>query len=235
MGAGSLASGLIQSNASQNAAATQAAASNKATDTQLGIYNQTVANLAPYNQTGQSALSQLSSLFGLGPVGGGPTSATAANATSALTQYPGYKFGLQQGQTALDRSAASQGLLLSGGQLKASQQYGQNYALQNAWNPYVNQLNSLSSLGENAAAQAGNNGATTGASVAGSIQNAGAATASGIMGSSNALTGGLQSGLQNAALASLLQNNGGSGNNSLINSINQNPLQPFSGMGNISG
>lgn len=202
LGAGSIASAVIGGNAAQSAASAEAAAANKATNTQLDIYNQTKQGLAPYNTAGQSALSQLASLFGIGT--GGPNAATAANATSALTQYPGYQFGLKQGQSALSSSAAAQGLLLSGGQLAAQQQFGQNYAMQNAWNPYVSQLNSLAGLGENAAAQTGNIGQATGASVANSQLAAGQAQASGIMGASNALTGGIQSGLSNAALMALM-------------------------------
>src|SRR5208282_6693811 len=103
--------------------------------------------------------------------------------TSALTQYPGYQFGLQQGNLAQQQSAASQGLLLSGSQLQAAQTFGQNYAMQNAWNPYVSQLSSLAGLGENAAATTGNIGATTGTSVAQTQLAAGQAAASGTVGS----------------------------------------------------
>ena len=201
---GGIASGLIGSNAAQNAAQAQLQAAQNAAQTQLGIFNQTQQNLQPYNTVGQSALTQLASLFGLGPGGTGPNSSTAATATSALQNYPGYQFGLSQGTKALDASAASQGLLLSGSQLQAAQQYGQNYALQNAWNPYVSQLSSLSSLGENAGAQQGNIGQATGANVAQSQLAAGQAAASGIVGSANAITGGINSGLNTGLSSALL-------------------------------
>jgi hypothetical protein len=218
---GAVASGLIGSNAAESAAQTEANAANNATNTQLGIFNQTQANLAPYNQVGQSALSQLASLFGLGTggaAGTGPTAATAANATSALTQYPGYQFGLQQGQQALSSSAASQGLLLSGGQLAAQQQYGQNYAMANAWNPYVSQLNTLAGQGENAATTTGTIGANTGSSVANTQLAAGQAAASGTVGSANAITGALgssiYSGLNSSLLALALNQQGSNAANS---------------------
>jgi hypothetical protein len=210
---GAVASGVIGSNAAQSAAQTQANAANLATNTQLGIFNQTQQNLQPYNQVGQSALSQLASLFGLstgGAPGTGPTPATAAAATSALTQYPGYQFGLKQGSQALSASAASQGLELSGGQLAAQQQYGQNYAMANAWNPYVSQLNTLASNGQNAGASLGAIGATTGNNVAQTQLAAGQATAAGTVGSANALTGalntGIYSGLNSALLGYGIQN-----------------------------
>ena len=204
LGAGALTAGAGVTGSVLSADA-QKSAAQTAANTQLSIFGQTQANLAPYNQVGQSAVSQLASLFGLGTggaAGTGPTAATAANATSALTNYPGYKFGLQQGNLAQQQSAASQGTLLSGAQLQAAQQYGQNYAMQNAWSPYVSQLDTLANQGENAAATTGQVGATTGTSVANSQLAAGQATASGIAGITNATTGGIQSGL----LASLLAN-----------------------------
>ena len=228
---GSGASALIGSNAAQSAAQTQANAANNAINTQLGIFNQTQANLAPYNQVGQSALSQLASLFGLGAGGSGPTASTAAAATSALQNYPGYQFGLQQGNLAQQQSAASQGLLLSGSQLQAAQQYGQNYAMANAWSPYVSQLSSLAGLGESAAAQTGSLGASTGSSVAQSQLAAGAAAASGTVGSANAITSGLSaatntganSGLMYALLAN--QNASSYGGYVAPTSVSGNPVQ----------
>lgn len=239
LGAGALAAGgaigssLISSNAAKSAASTQVQAAQTAANTQLGIYNQTRSDLMPYSQFGQSSLSQLARLFGLGgqsptfggPASlfgfgaGGPTAGTASNAFSALSQYPGYQFGLNQGVQALDRSAASRGLLLSGAQLKDAQTFGQGYAMQNAWNPYLTQLNNYTSqlfgfgsLGENAAAVSGNQGVTTGQGVANSQLAAGQAGASGIVGSANAITGGIQSGigtgLNSGLLAYALNNQG---------------------------
>lgn len=181
--AGSIGSSLLSGGGAQGAANTQTAAANQAAATQLQMYNQTRQDLSPFTSTGSSAISQLAGLFGLNGQNGGVPNAAAA--TSALTQFPGYQFGLSQGQTALDRSAASQGMTLSGAQLKASQQFGQNYGMQQAWNPYVSQLSNLSSIGENAAAQVGNNGLATGQGVAGSQLAAGQATAAGQVAQSN--------------------------------------------------
>jgi hypothetical protein len=206
---GSIYSANMGADASRNAADAQMRAAQLGANTQLDIFHQTQSALAPYNQVGQSALQQLARMFGIGT--GGPTSGTAANAMSALTQYPGYQFGLNQGQTALDRSAASRGLLLSGGQLKDSQQFGQQYGMQQGWQPYMNQLSGLASLGENAGAMTGQIGAGTGANVANSQLYAGQAQASGIMGSNNAWQGGIQSGLQNALYAYQRYGGGGGG------------------------
>ncbi len=117
---------------------------------------------------------------------GGPNPAAA---WQALTQFPGYQFGLDQGQQALDRSAASRGMTLSGAQLQDSQKFGTDYAAQQAWQPYVNTLEWASNLGENAAAQTGQAAATAGQGIASSQLAAGQATAAGQVGTTNAITG----------------------------------------------
>ena len=55
-------------------------------------------------------------------------------------QQPGYQFGLQQGEQALQQSAAAQGLLRTGGTLKDILNYGQQAATQNYQNVYNNDL-----------------------------------------------------------------------------------------------
>ena len=186
---GGIGSSLIQSSAAGDAAKAQEDAANKAAQTQLTMYNNTKESLAPFTNTGQSAITQLASLFGLNTNGSGGTSTgpNAQAATEALSQLPGYQFGMDQGQQALDRSAASRGQLLSGAQLEDAQKFGQGYAQQQGWQPYVTQLNSIAGLGENAGAQVGNAG-TTAAANAGQYQlGAGQAQAAGIAQQGNIL------------------------------------------------
>lgn len=231
---GSIASSVIGSNAAQSAAQTQLQAAQTASNTQLGIFNQTQQNLLPYNQVGQSALTQLASLFGLGTGGSpgtGPTASTAAGATSALENYPGYQFGLQQGNLAQQQSAASQGLLLSGSQLQAAQTFGQNYAMQNAWNPYVSQLSTLAGNGQNAGANLGTIGANTGTGVANTQLAAGQAAASGIVGSANAITGGINNSIY-SGLNSALTNVGMQ--NAYNNSIYAEQTGPMNSLGYVN-
>jgi hypothetical protein len=74
-----------------------------------------------------------------------------ANALANFQTSPGYNFRLNEGTKALDRSAASKGMLLSGAQTKAVTDYGQNTA-SNEWGNYINQLFQLSGLGASSAA-----------------------------------------------------------------------------------
>lgn len=130
------------------------------------------------------------------PGNGTPTAPNFTAMLEALTQTPGYQFGREQGQQALERSAAARGLTLSGAQLQDAQKFGTDYAIAAGWNPYVSQLNAFAGLGENAAAGTGNAGTaaagqvgsaiTTGAANASSAQLAGAqARASGILAQGN--------------------------------------------------
>lgn len=209
--AGSVASAVIGGNAANDAAKTQANAANQAAATQLKMYEQTRSDLSPFMSAGTGALGQLANIFGFGPGGNGTPNASAA--LSQLTQMPGYQFGLDQGVQALDRSAASKGLVLSGAQLKDAQTFGQGYAQQQAWQPYVSELNSISGLGENAAAGVGSAGTTAGQGIANSQLAAGQATASGQVAGANQLTSALGSltGSGNGSISNLLSSYGGIG------------------------
>lgn len=159
---------IISSNGAQNAANTQANAANQASQLQYNEFQQQQQNEQPWLTAGTQALPQLQSL--------------AANqpqfTMSDFQQDPGYQFNLQQGQQALQRSAAAQGTLMSGGTLKALSSYNQGMAsneYQNAYNRFMNnqntQFNRLASVagvgqtansqlgqaGQNMANQAGNN------------------------------------------------------------------------------
>jgi hypothetical protein len=116
-----------------------------------------------------------------------------------LEQEPGYMFGLQQGQQALDRRLASGGNYFSGAALKGATRFAQDYAgtkYGEAFNRdaadktrIFNFLSGAASLGENAAAQTGNAGQNmanqVGANTMGAANAAGAAQ----IASSNAITG----------------------------------------------
>ena len=105
--------------------------------------------LQPYQQAGLNATSQLSSALSGGFQPGD------------LTQDPGYQFQLQQGEQALGRRMAAQGMNQSGAALKAAQEYGQGLAgttyndAYNRWLQQNQQLAGLSGQGYNAAGQMG--------------------------------------------------------------------------------
>lgn len=98
--------------AAQDASAAQVQAAQLAQQTQLGIYNTTRNDLAPYNFSGQNANNALSQFMGLPsspitagmPSSAGGGSANGANVDSATT-LNNIKQGLQQWNTALPGNA----------------------------------------------------------------------------------------------------------------------------------
>lgn len=217
--------GIISSQGAQSAAQTQAAAQNQASSNSLAatqqsiaaqqkMYNQNLANQAPYMQAGSAALAQLQAGMGSDGTNGSLTQAfTRSDLNSQLA--PNYQFQLGQGLQALQASAAANGTLMSGQGLKNINDYAQNQAsgsYQQAYNNYVtnqtnqyNRLGGLVSAGQNAAAGVGNAGVQTGTNIANTNMSGVAAAnaystgaagsmASGQLGTANAITGSLNNG-----------------------------------------
>jgi len=112
---------------------------------------QSQAMLDPYANAGKNSLDKLDwEMYGATATGGGklnkeytmqdyqqdPGYTPMVNSLESLQKTPGYMFELQQGQQALDNSAAARGSFLSGKQLKATSEYQQGVAstkYQQAW------------------------------------------------------------------------------------------------------
>lgn len=188
-GVSSLIGGILGHNAADDAAAKQAAAGKSAIDfakqqqtnalaAQNTATGQQTANQQPFIGAGQNAISSLSSA--LGPGGQLTQGYGSFTAPTGVTEQndPGYQFRLQQGQNALQNSAAARGGLLSTGTAKnlndyaqgqASQEYGNVYnrALQtygtnfNTFNSnnnnLYNRLYGVSALGQNSASSLNSN------------------------------------------------------------------------------
>ncbi len=124
---------------------------------------------------------------------------------SAFFKSPGYDFRFDEGLRAVDRSAAARGQLMSGGQMREVQRYGQGLASSEFGN-YANRLSALAGIGQTATTAGGQFGAaaagqvgTSAANIGQSIMAGGTAQASGIVGANNALQqgfGGAVSALQ---------------------------------------
>ena len=215
--AGSIAAGSEQAGAAKNA---------QNIEEQQFLQNQ--ANEEPFINAGQGAVSTLSNLVstpGQGLLTPWNQSFTPPTIQQAQ-EYPGYQFQLQQGENALQNSAAAKGTLLSGATAKGLINYGQqagqsdytnvynqefqnylqNYQQfqQNQANTY-NRLYGVSQLGAGATSTLGQQGVQSAANIGQQITNAGAATASGIAGATNAVS----STASTLSLLQLLQNYAG--------------------------
>ena len=154
-------SGLLQSNAASNAADSQAASSAAAIEEQRRQYDLTRGDYAPFRAAGVDALGQLQGSINK------PT--TAADVMSD----PGYQFGLDQGQQAIQRRVAASGGRVSGAAIKAAARYGTDYAAtgyaaaDQRRNDRLNRLASLAGIGQTATGGS----AITGANAANQISN----------------------------------------------------------------
>lgn len=143
---GSIIGGVKSANAAGNAAQIQANAARDANNALLQQYYQSRADLTPFREAGYQALGGLTGLtqqpFQVGQYAAQPAlnpagyAFTPPSGQQVLNDDPGYQFRLQQGQQALERSASARGTQLSGGQMKAVQGYGQDYASQEYQNAY---------------------------------------------------------------------------------------------------
>lgn len=146
-GIGSLIGGVLGSNAASAAANQEIQAINRATGTvsqdQQNAINQQQATtgqitneLSPYTSLGTSSAQTLQSL--LQP--GGSLTQTYGNFNAPTIQQaeqqPGYQFTLQQGEQALQNSAAARGGLLDTGTAKNLENYAQGLATTNYNNVY---------------------------------------------------------------------------------------------------
>ncbi len=139
--------GLIAANGAKKAAKTQASAADKASDAQERIADKQIAlaretqgqinrNLSPYRRAGMDALDQQRNALSDGfqyQAAPGMNDAVPdyEHSTPSIEEFrnsPGYQFQLEQGQRAIDGSAAARGNLFSGATLKAQQQFGQGLA-----------------------------------------------------------------------------------------------------------
>mgnify|MGYP007029310685 FL=1 len=194
---GSITGANQQAKAAQNAAKTQAKAADKASQIQKDMFDQVRSDLNPYRTAGSNALAQL--MAGMGQDGQFMKTYSGQD----IYNDPSYQFRVNQGNNAIQGSAAAQGGLLSGATLKALQNYGQESAsqeYQNAYNRFnadqTNQYNRLSNLvgiGQNAAAQTGNAGTQTAQAIANNTMQGANSQAAGTIAAGNSVANGFGS------------------------------------------
>jgi len=199
-------SALLGASSSRSAAKSQERAAGQAADLQREQFERQIELQAPFREVGLRALNKLEGASEYTPFG-----------MDQFQADPGYGFRFNQGQKALERSAAARGGLISGNTGGALQQFGQGLAsqeYQNAFNRYqtersarLNPLQSLAGVGITSVNQLGAAGQNY-ASGMGAALGAGAqARASGYMGAANAAAGGVGQYMnyrQNEATNSLL-------------------------------
>lgn len=108
------------------------------------FWNTQQQNESPYLKVGAGAIGDLSAaLQPGGELSGGYGQQFQAPTEQQVEQTPGYQFQLQQGQQAIERSAAAKGSLLNGGTAKALDNYSQGLASTTYQNAYDRALQSF--------------------------------------------------------------------------------------------
>jgi hypothetical protein len=170
--------------AATQAGSMEAQAAQQAAQLQYQMYQQYLQQVAPWQQPGAAASTQLAGLAGL-------PGYQAQDPTATLQATPGYQWGLGQGLAALQKYGAATGMGQSGAALKGATTYGTNYATQQAWQPYLQQLQSISGSGLTAATGAGQAGLDTGAAMGQDYMSAAQAQAQALMQAQNAQATGM--------------------------------------------
>lgn len=121
-------------------------------------YDQSRTDLAPYRESGQTAMGEYGALYGVGR--DGLISAEERDAARGRFQTsPGYQFASEEGQKAVARAGAASGRYNSGAGAKAMTRFSQGLANQEFGN-YANRLANIAGMGQNAVntgVQAGQN------------------------------------------------------------------------------
>lgn len=176
LGGAALAGSAYQSHQAGKAAKAGSKAAGKASDLQYQAsqdalaeqqrqFNTARADAKPWRTAGEMGLYDLQGLYGLGPKWMNDAAQSRYRAdpmyAGELNNFqasPGYQFRMEEGLKALDRSAASRGMLRSGAQMKATQRYGEGLAadeydrhynrVTSSFNNYANRLSALAGVGQ---------------------------------------------------------------------------------------
>jgi hypothetical protein len=196
---GALIGGISSIIGGSKAAKSAKSAANTATAEQRRQFDLVREDTASQRALGESATARLSRLYGYGPNG-----ATSAPDMGAFQESPDYQFNLQETQSAIDRSAAARGGLLSGRAVKEGERYASGLASRE-YGSYVDRLMQqagLGSAGVNTSANAGANAANNISNIA---VNAGAQRGSAYQGMASGVNSAVQGGISNYLLTQYLK------------------------------
>jgi hypothetical protein len=203
-----LVSGYMGAQAAKDAAKTQAEAANRAMDKESAMYYQSREDLAPYRESGYTALKDIEKIKPF---------LTAQFGPEQFGQYldPSMAFRQRLGTQATERLANIGGGAISGNTLRALTDYGQNLASTeygNAFNRFqternniYNTLANIAGMGQGAVNTGVNAGQNFAAQQTGLLTGSAAAQAAGTVGAANAYGGALSNVGNMAFLSSLMR------------------------------
>lgn len=122
----------------------------------------------------------------------------------AFFESPDFQFNLEEGQKAIDRSAAARGRALSGASVREGVRYASGLASREFGN-FTNRLLAAAGLGTTGVTTSANAGIATAGQIGAAQQNAGQARASAYMTGAQGVNNAVQSGLSNYLLTQYLK------------------------------
>lgn len=202
-------SGMIAQGGAQAGGNMAGNAANQAAQMMQNEATRARAAASPWTASGTAAVSKITNLLGLGSIstnggnyntyGWDPSNAREKQdaAFADFKTTPDYQFRMDEGVKALDRSAASRGLLRSGAQQKGIVDFAGNLA-SGEYGNYLNNLFKLSGSGSEATSSANSTAGSLTQGAGNAIMQGGIARGSGYAAGANALASGISSGVQNA-------------------------------------
>ncbi len=187
----SIGAGVLGAGASIFGSMQQKASTDKATQVQQGIFDQTQANLAPFRAAGADAAGQLTARL---PALTAPIKLDQA----FLESTPGYAFAKRQGLKSTQSGAAARGLGASGAAVKGAAKFATGLADQTYGNQFdreiaqrdaaYNKLIGTAQLGAGAANTGAQTGVATGNNIGSNTIAGGTALAAGANGAANSIS-----------------------------------------------
>ena len=199
----SVVSGVVGAIMGDKSSKRQAEATKQGISVEKEMYEQSREDLAPWRETGAAAVKNLWQKVLKGP--------------GVYIESPGYKTRLAEGYKAIDRGFSSSGNFLSGARGKAAIRFGQDYATRDYDNwlaRYYQSLTpfqSVAGLGQTATMQGVSANQESANQQSALLQSLGNARAAGAINTSNAITGAINSGVNNYLMYSYLNKMGGAG------------------------
>lgn len=176
---GAIGGAIDGSDSVDSASGQQAGASAAAVAEQRRQYDLTRSDYEPWRTAGKGALTELQ------------TDINRPVTSADVMSDPGYQFGLEQGQTALDRKVAAMGGRVSGAALKGATRYAEGYATTGYNAAYqrkqdrLNRLASIAGLGQTATNGSAAAGQQSTNAISGLISSQGDASAAATMAKGN--------------------------------------------------
>lgn len=152
-------------------------------------FKQTRADFEPYRAAGQSALERYADALGING------DDRRSQFQAGFRQDPGYQFAFDEGQRAVQGSAAARGGLISGGAMRGLTRFGQGLGDQQ-YGSYLDRYMNLAQMGQASTAQVASAGALSSGRQGQYLMDAGAARAGGYLSAAEGVNGALSNAMK---------------------------------------